>query len=248
MAPPRQQRGVALLFLAASSGLSADGKPNFVVLVLDDAALMDLGAYGGEARTPNVDALAERGAMFTNYQTSPLCSPSRSMLLTGIDNHRTGVATIAEVLPPSMKGKPGYSLTLEPGVVTVASRLQSAGYRTYMTGKWHLGHADGDAAHLPSSHGFDRHYALDASGADNWEQKPYMPYYQEAPWFEDGRKATLPSDFYSSKFVVDKMIEYLDGNSSTTPFFAYIAFQVCAATATQLQPLQLVVDRIWNGR
>jgi arylsulfatase/uncharacterized sulfatase len=82
--------------LSQVSEASAGDKPNFVLLLLDDAALMDLGAYGGEARTPNVDALAKRGALFTNYQTSPLCSPSRSMLLTGIDNHRTGVATIAE--------------------------------------------------------------------------------------------------------------------------------------------------------
>ena len=122
------------------------------------------------------------------------------MLLTGIDNHRTGVATIEEVLPPEHRGKPGYSLHLEPGVVTVAGRLKRAGYRTYMTGKWHLGHRPED---LPNAHGFDRSFALDASGADNWEQKPYMPYYRTAPWFEDGKPADLPSDFYSSRFIVD---------------------------------------------
>ena len=198
-------------------------RPNIVLLLVDDAAMMDFGAYGGEARTPNIDALAGAGSLFTSYHSSPLCSPSRAMLLTGVDNHRTGVATIEEVLPPEQHNKPGYSLHLEPGVLTIASRLKQAGYRTYMTGKWHLGHGPGD---LPDAHGFDRSFALDASGADNWEQKPYMPYYQYAPWFENGKPANLPKDFYSSEFMVDRMIDYLDeGAKSTAPFFAYVAFQ-----------------------
>lgn len=196
--------------------------PNFVVLLADDLALMDLGIYGGEASTPNIDALAQRGRMFTRYYTSPLCSPSRAMLLTGLDNHRTGVSTIQEVIPPEHVGKKGYSLRFEPGVTTISARLKARGYRTYMTGKWHLGHGPGD---LPGSHGFDRSFILDASGADNWEQKPYMPYYDTAPWFEDGKPATLPKDFYSSRFLVDRMIDYIGSGPATQPFFAYIGFQ-----------------------
>lgn len=202
---------------------AAEPRTNFVVLLIDDAALMDVGAYGGEAHTPNIDALAARGAMFTNYHTSPLCAPSRAMLLTGLDNHKTGVATIPEVLPKEHEGKPGYEMALEPGVETLADRLRPAGYRTLMVGKWHMGSRKGD---LPNMHGFDRSFALDASGADNWEQKSYMPYYKDAPWFEDGKPATLPEDFYSSKFIVDKMIDYLDnGSDASKPFFAYLAFQ-----------------------
>ncbi len=197
-------------------------KPNVVILLIDDAALMDLGVYGGEARTPNIDALAVRGAMFTNYRSSPLCAPSRAMLLTGVDNHRTGIASIPKVLPPEHKGKPGYTMCLEPGVLTIADRLRTHGYRTIMTGKWHLGHGEGE---LPDSHGFDRSFALDASGADNWEDKPYMPYYDEAPWFENGEPADLPEDFYSSKFLVDKAIEYLGETDQSKPFLAYIGFQ-----------------------
>jgi len=208
--------------LPAYATAAPDARPNVVLLLVDDAAMMDLGAYGGEARTPHIDELAAAGTLFTSYHTSPLCSPSRAMLLTGIDNHRTGVATIEEVLPPEQRGRPGYSLRLEPGVLTVATRLKRAGYRTYMTGKWHLGHGPGD---LPHAHGFDRSFILDASGADNWEQKPYMPYYRTAPWFEDDRPADLPEDFYSSKFLVDRMIEYLDAQRDGTPFFAYVAFQ-----------------------
>ena len=126
-------------------------RPNIVIILIDDAALMDLGVYGGEAQTPNIDALAARGAMFLQYRTSPLCSPTRAMLLTGVDNHRTGVATIPEVLPPEHKGQPGYSMVLEPGVLTLADRLGAAGYRTLMSGKWHLGEtADGLATQKQS--------------------------------------------------------------------------------------------------
>ena len=197
-------------------------RPNFVILLIDDAAFMDLGVYGGEAATPNIDALAARGVMFTRYYTSPLCAPSRAMLLTGVDNHLTGVATIPEVLPPEHIGKPGYTMELEPGVQTIAARLQPLGYRTLLTGKWHLGSADGA---LPSDHGFDRSFALDASGADNWDDKSYMPYYSDAPWYEDGAPAELPDDFYSSKFIVDQMITYLDETDEAAPFLAYLGFQ-----------------------
>ena len=199
-----------------------DAPPNIVIMLVDDAALMDFGAYGGEARTPNIDALAASGAMFTQYRTSPLCSPSRAMLLTGMDNHLTGIATIPEVLPKEHVGQPGYTMSLEPGVLTLADRLRPAGYQTFMTGKWHMGSGDGD---LPSDHGFDRSFALDASGADNWEDKSYMPFYHDAPWYEDGEAAALPDDFYSSEFIVEKMISYLDDASSDAPFMAFLGFQ-----------------------
>jgi arylsulfatase A-like enzyme len=206
----------------AQSVAAGEKKPNFLIIMIDDAAWTDLGPYGGEAATPNIDALAKRGTLFSRYHTSPLCSPSRAMLLTGLSNHQAGVATIPEVLPPQHKGKPGYRLHLEPGALTVASRLQSHGYRTLMSGKWHLGDRAQD---LPNAHGFDRSYALDASGADNWDDKSYMPYYSEAPWYEDGKKASYPSGQYSSTVIVDKMIDYLDQSDASKPFLAYVAFQ-----------------------
>ncbi|HYD89066.1 MAG TPA: arylsulfatase [Vitreimonas sp.] len=209
--------------LGADAPAQTPPRPNFVVIVIDDAGFTDLGAYGGEARTPNIDALAARGAQFTRYYTSPLCAPSRAMLLTGVDAHRTGIATIPEVLPPEHVGQPGYTMRLEPGVTTVATRLRDGGYRTYATGKWHLGHGPGD---LPNSHGFDRSLVLDASGADNWAPRSYMPYYADAPWFEDGARAEVPADFYSSELIVDQMIEYLEADRARAePFFAYVAFQ-----------------------
>lgn len=208
---------------AGAEPAAAGQRPNIVMIVVDDAALMDFGAFGGEARTPNIDRLARGGAMFSAYHSSPLCSPSRAMLLTGVDNHRAGVATIEEILPPSQKNKPGYGLHIEPDVWTIARRLKAEGYRTLMAGKWHLGHGPGQ---LPDSHGFDRSLALDASGADNWAAKPYMPYYTEAPWFEDGKPARMPKAFYSSTLIVDRLQSYIDAEpAGRRPFFAYLAFQ-----------------------
>ncbi|MEO0882626.1 MAG: arylsulfatase [Pseudomonadota bacterium] len=216
-----------VLSVLLCTGLNAsaqqdDNRPNIVVILVDDSALMDFGVYGGEARTPNIDALAGRGAMFTQYRTSPLCSPTRAMLLTGLDNHLTGVATIPEVLPKEQKGEPGYSMAFEPGVQTIADRLRASGYRTLMSGKWHLGEAEEE---MPHAHGFDRSFALAASGADNWEDKAYIPYYKDAPWWEDDEEVSLPEDFYSSKFLVDKMLEYLDETDPKKPFLAYLPFQ-----------------------
>lgn len=207
------------------SGTGSDQRPNVVVILVDDAGLTDFAPFGGEAKMPAIQTLADRGIKFSNYHTSPLCAPSRAMLLTGIDNHRTGIATIPEVLTANQAGQPGYSMFLEPGVRTLADRLKAEDYRTYMTGKWHLGSGAQD---LPNSHGFDRSFALDASGADNWEQKPYMGYYDFAPWYEDGKPADLPEDFYSSKFIVDRMIRYLESDKQPNrrqPFFSYLAFQ-----------------------
>ena len=233
---PGQRLAASMAFLAAMlatpvssnetlNGTGSDQRPNVVVILVDDAGLTDFAPFGGEAKMPAIQTLAERGIKFSNYHTSPLCAPSRAMLLTGIDNHRTGMGTIPEVLTANQAGQPGYSMFLEPGVRTLADRLKAEDYRTYMTGKWHLGSGAQD---LPNSHGFDRSFALDASGADNWEQKPYMGYYDFAPWYEDGKPADLPEDFYSSKFIVDRMIRYLESDKQPNrrqPFFSYLAFQ-----------------------
>ncbi|MDP5103408.1 MAG: arylsulfatase, partial [Erythrobacter sp.] len=233
----------ALAALVGATGPAgqADKRPNVVIILADDVALMDFGAYGGEARTPNIDMLAGRGALFTQYRASPLCSPSRAMLLTGMDAHLTGVATIPEVLPKEQKGQPGYTMALEPGVLTLADRLRAQGYRTVMAGKWHMGEAAGE---MPQAHGFDRSFALAASGADNWADQSYMPYYKDAPWFEDGVETSLPEDFYSSRFIVDTAIEYLAETDPDKPFLAYLPFQ---AIHIPVQAPQEFIDR-YKGR
>jgi arylsulfatase A-like enzyme len=210
--------------LAVSGGMAGaqETPPNIVIILADDVGFSDFGAYGSEVSTPNIDALAARGALFSNFHASPVCSPSRAMLMTGMSSHLAGVGNLPETLPPAHREAPAYLGRLADDVVTVASLLQRAGYRTSMTGKWHLGH---EPSSLPPAHGFDRSFALDASGADNWEKRSYLPIYSDAPWFEDGEPADLPEDFYSSKFIVDKAIEYLDEGESEKPFLAYLAFQ-----------------------
>ena len=224
----------------ATDTAAANQRPNIVVIVVDDAGLTDFAPFGGEARMPTIQALADRGAKFTQHHSSPLCAPSRAMLLTGIDNHRTGIATIPEIIPADHRDKPGYSLSLEPGVLTLADRLKAVGYQTYISGKWHLGSRPED---LPNAHGFDRSFALDASGADNWEQKSYMGFYDSAPWFEDGKPAQLPDNFYSSEFIIDRMIDYVDQGIKSRPFFSYIAFQ---AIHIPVQAPREITD-LYNG-
>jgi arylsulfatase A-like enzyme len=197
--------------------------PNIVLILVDDAGIMDLGAYGGEATTPNIDALAQRGMMFTNYHSSPVCAPSRAMLLTGSDSHLTGVPNIPEFLTDEHQQLPGYQGILNDKVETVATRLKAVGYNTYMTGKWHLGHTENT---LPNKRGFDRTFILDASGADNYKAKGYLPIKATAEWHQDGKIVALPKDFYSSKTYVDKMMEFMnEEQEDSKPFFAFLSFQ-----------------------
>jgi arylsulfatase A-like enzyme len=228
---------------------STNQRPNIVLLLADDTALMDFGAYGGEASTPNIDRLAKRGMMFTNYHASPMCAPSRAMLITGSDSHLTGVPNLPIFLPPEYISQPGYEGVLNNKVQTIATRLKNNGYRTYMTGKWHLGHTE---TTLPSKRGFDRTFILDASGADNWEHKPYLAT-QDAkpPWFQDGELVDLPDDFYSSKTYVDKMISFMkEEEEKEDPFFAFIAFQAIhipvQAPKEFVEKYQGVYDEGWE--
>jgi len=197
--------------------------PNIVLILADDLALMDLGVYGGEAATPTIDKLAKKGTIFTNYHSSPSCAPSRAMLLTGYDSHLTGVPNLPLFLPPDQVNEPGYEGVLNDKVKTVATRLKQNGYNTYISGKWHLGHTEKT---MPSKRGFDRTYILDSSGADNFEHKPYLPSQSKPTWIEDGKEIELPEDFYSSRNLVDKMIQFLDEEEDTaSPFFSYLSFQ-----------------------
>lgn len=204
-------------------GDSTTQRPNIVLILADDVALMDFGVYGGEAATPNIDKLANHGTLFTNHHASPMCAPSRAMLMTGYDSHLTGVPNLPLFLPPEYTGKPGYSGVLNDKVKTVATRLKNNGYHTFMTGKWHLGHTP---TSLPSQRGFDRTFILNASGADNYEHKAYLPTQSKPPWYEDGQEIDLPDDFYSSRNLVDKMIEFMEeAPEDDDPFFSFLSFQ-----------------------
>jgi len=197
--------------------------PNIVLILADDLGFTDTQPYGGEISTPNISRLADEGVIFTNYHTGATCAPSRAMLITGVDSHRAGVPEIPEAILPEMAGHDNYQGTLNHRVVTVATLLKDAGYHTYLTGKWHLGKT---ADLLPSQRGFERTVTMLDTGADNWEKKSYSPMNVKANWYADGKEIDLPDDFYSSKFYIDKAIEFIESNrGDEKPFFSYIPFQ-----------------------
>jgi len=213
------------ILLVHSSGVWAQQSksPNVVLILADDLGFTDISPFGSEINTPNIARLAAEGMAFSNYHTAGSCAPARAMLLTGVDSHRNGVPNIPEALPPEQMAYDHYQGVLNDRVVTLADVLKSAGYHTYMTGKWHLGHTP---ELLPSARGFDRTIAMADTGADNWEQRTYLPIYEQANWYADGAAHTLPDDFYSSKYFIDKTIEFIDSNAEDDqPFFAYIPFQ-----------------------
>jgi arylsulfatase A-like enzyme len=213
-------------------------RPNIVLLLADDLGFSDLASYGSEISTPSLDALANQGVRFSNFHVAANCAPTRAMLMSGVNNHRAGVGNIIEMIPDEFRDSPSYQGTLSKNVVTVATLLKDTGYHTYMAGKWHLGQTP---ELLPSARGFERTVALADSGADNWQQKPYLPIYDQANWFADGQRYELPEDFYSSKFLVDKTIEFIDSNAdSNAPFFAYVPFQ---AVHIPVQAPQEFIDR-----
>ena len=198
-------------------------RPNIVLILADDLGFTDISPFGSEINTPNIAALAEAGVSFTNYHTAGSCAPARAMLLTGVDSHRNGVPNIPEALPAEQQAHANYQGVLNDKVVTLSTLLRDQGYHTYMTGKWHLGHTP---ELLPSARGFERTIAMADTGADNWQQRPYLPIYDQANWYADGERHTLPDDFYSSEYFVDKTIEFIDENAADgEPFFAYLPFQ-----------------------
>lgn len=224
--PPKPLAFLLLAFLFLILGAvvaKAAQQPNIILILADDLGFTDIAPYGSEISTPSLTALASEGISFTNYHTAASCAPSRAMLLTGVDNHRAGVASIPEAIPPEQSGFDNYQGVLGNNVVTVASLLEASGYHTYMAGKWHLGK---ERHQLPSRRGFEKTVAMADTGADNWEQKPYIPIYKKANWFADGEEMVLPEDFYSSRFLIDKTIEFIDSNlEDGRPFFAYLPFQ-----------------------
>lgn len=208
-----------------AAAMAADkARPNIVLLLADDWGFSDVGSFGSEIATPNLDELAQRGMRFSNFHVSASCSPTRAMLLTGVDNHRNGVGNMRETIPQSHVGKPGYLSVLDTNVVTVASLLRDSGYRTYVAGKWHIGK---EPHNLPPARGFDRSIVQGDSGSDNWETaKRYLDLADKVSWFEDGKEAVMPADYYSSQYFVDRTIDYLkSGAKDSKPFFAYVAFQ-----------------------
>lgn len=229
------------------SSESANQRPNILLVLLDDAGFMDFGAYGSDTATPTIDKIGQQGAMFTRYYTLPLCGPSRASLLTGQSNHEVGAGTLTEVLNAEMRAMPAYSMTWKDEQQTIATRLKSAGYQTFVSGKWGIGNI---GANLPHRFGFDKTWVLDSTGSSNYRAKSYLPHYKEVKWFENGERVSLPDDFYSSRNIVDKMIDYVNASDSEAPFFGYLSFQAVhipvQVSLEYIEKYDGVFDRGWD--
>lgn len=211
---------LALVVIAAPAQ-AKERRPNFLVIVADDLGYSDLGAFGGEIRTPNLDRLALAGIRLAGFHTAPTCSPTRSMLLSGTDNHIAGLGTMAELIRPNQKGQPGYEGYLRGDVATLAERLSSGGYRTLFSGKWHLGLTPEQDPH---ARGFQRSFALLQGGHNHFGTDVGTT----ATYTDEGEPLTkLPDDFYSSDYFASRLIGFLDEQpkkGASKPFFAYLAF------------------------
>jgi arylsulfatase A-like enzyme len=219
--------------LACSSVESATAQPvskrqNIMLILADDLGYSDIAPFGGEIDTPNLTALAKSGVRMTNFYASPACSPTRSMLLSGTDNHIAGLGNMAELVAPQQKGRRGYEGFLNNDVAALPELLRDGGYHTYMVGKWHLGLTEELS---PAARGFEQSYAMMQGGAGFFDQTGNAPApdggKSKSIYRENGKLASLPEypGFYSTDFYTDKAIEYIKSNRSDgRPFFAYVAY------------------------
>jgi arylsulfatase len=217
--------------VAASTGTK---RPNVLIILADDLGYSDIGAYGSEIHTPNLDALASAGTVLTNFHSTPLCSPTRADLLTGADHHIVGVGGLIQTTLPYQTGEDygGFNDKAR----TIAEILQDAGYHTYMAGKWHMD------AKGPQQWGFEHSFALAPTAGNGNNFPPYDGGNgADEPWYEDGTQVTVPADFFSSDYYASKLISYIDAERGDgRPFFAYLAFQ---ATHNPIQAPAAYLDR-----
>lgn len=215
----------AATFLAGlvSTAAPAAPRPNILIVLVDDMGFSDLGAFGGEIRTPHLDALANSGVRLTNFHTTPVCAPTRAELLTGVDHHETGIGNFPELIQDNQKGRPGYEGFLTMRVATLAERLQAVGYTTLMSGKWHLGY---DPRADPARRGFETSFALLGGGHNHFGKDPtYKAVIPNAGtvYVENGVRVPTPQPFYSSDTFTDRLIAALPARAGGKPFFAYLA-------------------------
>lgn len=222
-------------------------KPNILLLVGDDIAFGDLGAFGSEIPTPNMDRLANAGVRFSNFHASPVCSVTRAMLMTGCNNIEVGLGSFDYSFYPPTRGVSGYEGYLTDNTVTIAQLLEDAGYETYKSGKWHLG---GEAAGGvgPLSWGFTKEFGILSGGSNHWNDLAMTPDFSDPNGLNVKRKEhfTLngehfdrPEGVYSGELYTEHMLNFIkEGHAKNKPWFAYMAF------TTAHFPIQAPADMI----
>lgn len=204
---------------SSSVDASTGSRPNVLLIVADDLGYADLGSFGSDIRTPNLDRLAARGIRFTQFHTSPYCAPTRAMLLSGNNNHVAGMGMQSP--PDRLRARVrGYEGHLSDRVVPLPRLLSDAGYRTYAVGKWHLGTRPENG---PRAAGFERSFMLLHGAASHYGSAGFFE--GGSLYAEDGAPAGWPEDAYSTEVYTDRLLSYLDADlADDRPFFAYAAF------------------------
>jgi arylsulfatase len=217
---------IVLIFWSSSILLSCsdpsedkdkDRQPDILLIVADDLGYADLGCYGGDIETPNIDQLAAEGIRFSRFHTSPYCAPTRAMLLSGNDNHIAGMGRQS-----FQSNDFGYEGKLTERIVTIPALLREAGYHTYMAGKWHLGSSP-DAN--PYRKGFEHSFILIRGAGNHYNDQGLFLEDPISPYTEDGKPAKWKDGNYSTDFYTDKIIEYIARHEKDSkPFFAFAAY------------------------
>jgi arylsulfatase len=224
-----------------SSSGQQQQRPNILLIVGDDFGYSDIGSFGSEISTPNLDQLTKDGHILTNYHTAPTCSPARVALLTGVDWHIGGIGTMYELMAQNQVGQPGYETYINNRVVTVAELLRDAGYHTLMSGKWHLsGHGTDHPGSNPYSRGFDHVFSLLGDGGNHWNSAPIFPGLNQN-FVENNTAVKRPGNntLFSNELYTDKMIQYINNtHGDGKPLFMYLAFT--AAHSPFMAPMDTV--------
>ncbi|MVN92331.1 arylsulfatase [Mucilaginibacter aquatilis] len=192
-------------------------KPNIIIILADDMGYSDIGCFGSETQTPNLDRMAKTGLVMTQFYNASRCCPSRASLLTGLYQHQAGVGDMV-----NHRVEPAYQGWLNNNCVTIAEVLKGAGYNTYMAGKWHVGTAPG---RWPVNRGFDHHFGLiDGAGSYFDPTNPYRPN-QKLTIALDDQSYVPQKGFYATDAYADYAVKYIkDNKQSGKPFFLYMAF------------------------
>lgn len=213
-----------LLWLTLSAWAAAqDKRPNIILIMADDMGFSDIGCYGGEVQTPNLDKLAQNGLRLKQFYNSARCCPSRAALLTGLYPHQAGIGHMTNDPEDSTAfnyGVPAYQGDINNQSVTIAEVLKSAGYQTLMTGKWHLGYHD--PSRWPLQRGFDKYYGI-LAGASNY----FHPTGERGLTLMNKRVEPEGDDFYTTDAFTSYAIKFINENKSAQqkkPFFLYLAY------------------------
>lgn len=210
---------IAVTQLWVSFTTAQEKQPNILLIVADDLGYSDLGVHGSAIRTPNIDKLAKRGLLLTQFHTAPKCAPTRAMLLSGNNNHVAGMAKQSQSNLAGHKVT-GYEASLSDRIAPLPMLLRDAGYATYTVGKWHLGVTPEKS---PTAAGFERSFNLLDGAGNHWDATGFFE--GGSTYWADGDYAQYPSGRYSTEVYTEKLIDFIgNGDANEKPFFAFAAY------------------------